>query len=83
MGELGHLLDALSMKFPVRTTHLSRLVFSVLTLISLVGGPSTTGGVSRLVAAPSLADLKGVDELKALFNRDVGKVRLVLLLSPT
>jgi len=71
------------MKFPVKTTHLSSLVFSVLTLISLVGGPSTTGDVSRLVAAPSLADLQGVDELKALFNRDVGKVRLVLLLSPT
>ena len=83
MGELGHLLDALTMKFPVKTTHLSSLVFSVLTLISLVGGPSRTGDVSRLVAAASLADLQGVDELKALFNRDVGKVRLVLLLSPT
>ena len=36
-----------------------------------------------LVAAPSLTDLRGVDELKGLFNKDAGKVRLVLLLSPT
>jgi hypothetical protein len=33
--------------------------------------------------APTPTDLKGVDELRSLFNSDVGKVRLVLLLSPT
>ena len=32
---------------------------------------------------PTLADLRGVGELQALFNRDAGKVRLLLLLSPT
>ena len=36
-----------------------------------------------LVAAPSLSDLRGVDELKDLFNKDARKVRLVLLVSPT
>ena len=36
-----------------------------------------------LVAAPSLIDLRSPDELKTLFNRDSGKVRLVLLASPT
>lgn len=36
-----------------------------------------------LFAAEPLQDLRSVDELKSLFNRDVGKVRLVLLLSPT
>ena len=30
-----------------------------------------------------LADLRDLDELKTLFNHDRGKVRLVLLLSPT
>lgn len=38
---------------------------------------------TRMFAAGSLTDVKGVEELKALFNRDVGRVRLVLLLSPT
>ena len=36
-----------------------------------------------IYAAPSLSDLKSVDELKTLFNQDRGKPRLVLLLSPT
>ena len=34
-------------------------------------------------AAPTLNDLKSVDELKQLFNENRGKPRLVLLLSPT
>jgi hypothetical protein len=34
-------------------------------------------------AAPTLSDLKSVDELRTLFNQDRGKPRLVLLLSPT
>jgi hypothetical protein len=34
-------------------------------------------------AAPVLDDLLSVDDLQSAFNRDAGKVRLVLLLSPT
>ena len=36
-----------------------------------------------LYPAPTLSDLRSVDELKTLFNQDRGKPRLVLLLSPT
>ena len=32
---------------------------------------------------PVLQDLNGVEELKARFNKDRGKPRIVLLLSPT
>ena len=42
--------------------------------------------VARAVQSPSrpvLTDLRSVDELKTLFNRDAGKFRIVLLLSPT
>ena len=34
-------------------------------------------------AQPTLSDLHGVADLQARFNRDAGKTRLVLLLSPT
>ena len=34
-------------------------------------------------SAGTLVDLDGVEELRAQFNRDAGKPRIVLLLSPT
>ena len=54
------------------------------TLLLLSGYlPSPGAYAPGAAAAPKLSDLKGVDELRTLFNSDVGKVRLVLLLSPT
>ncbi|HZT78029.1 MAG TPA: hypothetical protein VFA27_15350 [Vicinamibacterales bacterium] len=35
------------------------------------------------LGAARLHDLHGLDDLKAAFNRDAGKVRLILLVSPT
>ena len=83
VGELGHLLDALAVRLTPKIAAPCRLAVSVLVLIGLIDGRPWTSTTDRLVAAPILANLQGVDELKALFNRDVGKVRLVLLLSPT
>jgi len=62
-----------------------RVVAAALVLLLLVAGhgPVSRGYAPIVSAAPQLADLKGVDELRTLFNKDVGKVRLVLLLSPT
>ena len=53
-------------------------------LLLLCGSFPSTGAYAPVAtAAPKLSDLKGIDELRTLFNNDVGKVRLVLLLSPT
>ena len=63
----------------------ARVVAAALGTLLVVGGyfPSTGAFAPVATAAPKLSDLKGVDELRTLFNNDVGKVRLVLLLSPT
>ena len=60
-----------------------RVMAAALAVLLLLGGyfPSTVAPIAT--AAPKLEDLKGIDELRSLFNKDLGKVRLVLLLSPT
>jgi hypothetical protein len=62
-----------------------RVVAAALATWLLVGWhvPSARGYAPVAAAAATLTDLKDVDELRALFNDDAGKVRLVLLLSPT
>ncbi len=51
--------------------------------IAVLAGAGITP-VRRLAAATStLTDLRSVDELRDLFNKDSGQVRIVLLLSPT
>lgn len=53
-------------------------------LVVFASWPSAGSGAAGVAAArPSLTDLRGLDELKVQFNRDAGKVRMVLLLSPT
>jgi hypothetical protein len=43
-------------------------------------GPAETGTAA---AASKVAQLQSVPELKDRFNADVGKIRLILLISPT
>ncbi len=60
-----------------------RFAVLVLLIVLVISGPSRGDWSANAAAAPTLTDLSGVDELKILFNRDAGKVRLVLLVSPT
>jgi hypothetical protein len=50
---------------------------------SAIDAKSPWNANQPIYAAPTLSDLKSVDELKTLFTQDRGKPRLVLLLSPT
>lgn len=70
------------MKHYIRFRLLLVVVGMALGLSSLRALPAGTEELQKATLA-TLQDLRGVDELKTLFNRDTGKVRLVLLLSPT
>ena len=59
-----------------------RVVAAALGVLLLFSGYIPSSAPVTTVA-PKLSDLKGVEELRTLFNNDLGKVRLVLLLSPT
>ena len=65
----------------LKRTRLIGVSVAALVLVSTRGEPTVAPPL--IVAAPNLTDLRGVDELKGLFNSDTGKVRLVLLISPT
>ena len=58
-----------------------RIALSVL-FSGQIPGLTRVAGPTAFAAA-NLSDLKGVEDLRTLFNRDAGKVRLVLLVSPT
>lgn len=78
---MDHLLDTLTTRRAIgRRLLVAALACGLLTSTRSLQSAQTTG-VAAAVAP--LTDLRSIDELKALFNRDVGKVRLVLLLSPT
>jgi hypothetical protein len=58
-----------------------RLAALVAALASPLHQPRVQPGVAG--AAPILQDLRGLGELRSLFESDVDTIRIVLLLSPT
>lgn len=70
----------------LRQHTLSRWLLQALAaVIALAMAPTQVldGQTTRPTAVPVLQDLHRVEELREMFNRDAGKVRIVLLLSPT
>jgi hypothetical protein len=53
------------------------------TILLIAAALGVNSAVMPSQAKPTLKDLQGVDELRSLFNHDAGKVRLVMLVSPT
>jgi hypothetical protein len=65
------------------SNRLRRLAVLATLVVMTMWGPSLVRSDVVATAAAKLSDLRGVDELKTLFNQDKGRVRLVLLVSPT
>jgi len=65
------------------SNRLRRFAAVAVLVVMTTWGPSLARSYTVATAAPKLADLRGVDELRTLFNQDKGKIRLVLLVSPT
>ena len=81
MDELGDLLEPLMGASMLRKALSVACALAIIVLACRSAGPPTL--VPSLAATPRLTDLWSPNELKALFNMDAGKVRLVLLISPT
>lgn len=62
----------------------SKALACVLLACSLfASGSSRQPSVSAVEPAPELKDLKNLEELRALFNKEKDMPRLILLISPT
>ena len=55
----------------------------ILGFTGILGTTLAAWASSQTGTPPALSDLQSVEELKRAFNRDAGKPRLVLLMSPT
>lgn len=71
-----------------------RLRFAITTLIASAAIPFGVSGLANAgvqragrpqtrISRPRLVELRTIDQLKEVFERDAGKVRLVVLVSPT
>ena len=64
-------------------TVLALALFLILTLAACGGGAPVEEQTEPTGSSALLGDLTSLDDLRSLFNQEVGSVRLTLLLSPT
>lgn len=73
----------MTQRLPIRESVIVAASLCAALILVLTSTRSMAAASQAAAAKTSLIDLKSVEELKRLFNVDVGKTRLVLLLSPT
>ncbi len=67
---------------PTRTLGALLVALAIIALGSLTDDNAAAAG-EKSTGPSKLTDLKGLDTIKTVFNRDAGIPRLVLILSPT
>lgn len=73
----------MTQRLPIRESAIVAASFCAALVLVLTSTRPIDAASQAAAAKTSLTDLKSVEDLKRLFNADVGKTRLVLLLSPT
>ena len=70
-------------KFAVMTIRNSRWKWAIITMVFLLAIAAAVIGSLRPSSNINLTNLNNVAELREQFNKDAGKVRVLLLLAPT
>jgi len=84
VGELGDLLVAVKNSGGGMRNKCRRVAVLTVLVAMTMWAPSLVRPYPvEAATAAKLTALRGIDDLKTLFNQDKGKVRLVLLVSPT
>ncbi len=66
-----------------RLAYLVSILVVALALVSSACTSSRSSAAGTTATSPNVTELGSVSDLQERFNRDAGKVRLILLLSPT
>jgi hypothetical protein len=75
--------DAAHNRGSARLTHLIAILMAVLALVPSACTLSSSPATGASAESSEVTQLKSVSDLQERFNQDSGKVRLILLVSPT
>jgi hypothetical protein len=84
LRRMTRMRDAAQNRGPSRLAYLAVTLMALLALVVASCSPSSSSATGSATASSEVAELKGgVPDLQERFNRDSGKIRLILLASPT